>query len=121
MDAFFCMPDEASQNWLELCGSQGSILATGTIGQAADGTMTAILKSGAQAYEARQTRTDGRVLPIEPRPFNTYRAEIEEFGCSILEGREPSISAALGLRNQRILAACYESARLDRTVSIPAR
>lgn len=120
VDAFFCMPDEASQNRLELCGSQGSVLASGTIGQAADGTMTAILKSGAQAYDACQARTEGGVVPIAPPPANTYRAEIEEYGCSILEGREPSNSGALGLQSQRILAACYESARLDRTVAIPA-
>jgi predicted dehydrogenase len=119
VDAFFCMPDEASQNRLELCGSQGSILASGTIGQAADGAMTAILKTGAEAYDAQQARTGGGVFPIAPPPVNTYRAEIEEFGRAILEGREPSNSAALGLHSQRILAACYESARLDRTISFP--
>ena len=35
VDTFFCMPDEASQNRLELYGSLGSILAHGTIGQGA--------------------------------------------------------------------------------------
>jgi predicted dehydrogenase len=118
VDAFFCMPDEASQNRLELYGSLGSILASGTIGQAADGTMTAILKSGAQAYDARQARAEGGVFPITPQPCNTYRAEIEEFGQAILDHRNPSHSAELGLQSQRILGACYESAKTATVVHL---
>ena len=55
-------------------------------------------------------------MPINPPPVNTYRAEIEEFSQAILEDREPSNSAALGLQSQRVLAACYESARTGRAL-----
>ena len=118
VDAFFCMPDEASQNRLELYGSRGSILAHGTIGQGAQGEMTAFLKDGVEGYDARQARTAGGGLPINPPPINPYRAEIEEFSQAILEHREPANNAALGLQSQRILAACYESARTGQVHSI---
>jgi predicted dehydrogenase len=120
VDAFFCMPDEASQNRLELYGSLGSILAAGTIGQGGQGEMTAFLTKGTGDYEADQARGSNGGVAITPPPQNTYRAEIEEFSQAILDHRDPTNSAELGLRSQRILAACYESARLERTVSIPA-
>jgi predicted dehydrogenase len=116
VDAFFCMPDEASQNRLELYGSKGSILAEGTIGQSDQGEMLAFLKEGAEAYDAQQARSHGGGTPIHPKPINTYRAEIEEFGEAILDGREPSNPARLGLRSQQVLAACYESARSGRVI-----
>lgn len=111
VDAFFCIPDEASQNRLELYGSLGSILATGTIGQGDRGSMTACLKAEAGGYDAQQARSSADTVPIAPAPANMYRAEIEEFGAAILEGREPSNGAGPGLRSQKVLAACYESAR----------
>lgn len=118
VDAFFCVPDEASQNRLELYGSGGSILASGTIGQGERGTMVAYLRAGEAGYDARQARGEGGCIPIEPEPANMYRAEIEEFGAAILEGREPSNGAEAGLRSQKILAACYESARRGAVVEV---
>ena len=118
VDAFFCMPDEASQNRLELYGSLGSILAQGTIGQGAQGEMTAFLKEGAGGYEAQQVRAVDGGLRINPPPVNPYRAEIEEFSQAILENREPSNNAAIGLQSQRVLAACYESARTGKVIPI---
>lgn len=118
VDAFFCMPDEASQNRLELYGSLGSILAKGTIGQGAAGEMAAFLKEGAAGYDAQQARAEGGGMEINPPPFNTYRAEIEEFSAAIIERREPANSAAIGLQSQQVLAACYKSARTGKVVSL---
>lgn len=118
VDAFFCMPDEASQNRLELYGSLGSILAKGTIGQGAAGEMVAFLKEGATGYDAQQARAEGGGMMINPPPFNTYRAEIEEFSAAIIEQREPANSAAIGLQSQQVLAACYKSARTGKVVSL---
>ena len=118
VDTFFCMPDAASQNRLELYGSLGSILAHGTIGQGAQGEMTAFLQQGTSGYDAQQARTADGGLRINPPPVNPYRAEIEEFGRAIFEKREPSNSAAIGLQSQRVLAACYESAQTDRAIQL---
>jgi predicted dehydrogenase len=117
VDTFFCMPDEASQNRLELYGTLGSILAQGTIGQGDRGEMLATLQEAKASYDAAQTRETAGALPINPAPVNTYRAEIEEFSQAILEEREPSNDAFQGMHSQRLMAACYESARTGRVVS----
>jgi len=117
VDAFFCLPDEASQNRLELYGSLGSILAEGTIGQGAAGEMIAYLKKRDTGHDAQQARSCSGGVAIHSEPVNTYRAEIEEFSQAVLEGRDPSNNAALGLQSQRVLAACYESARTGKVVT----
>jgi predicted dehydrogenase len=118
VDTFFCLPDASSRNVLELYGSQGSILAQGTIGQGAAGQMSALLESDHAVYDAQQARATGPGMTIAPEPVNTYQAEIEEFSRAILEDREPSIGGELGLRNQRILSACYRSAHSGAAVEV---
>lgn len=118
VDTFFCMPDEASQNRLELYGSLGSILAKGTIGQGSAGEMVAFLKEGTTGYDAQQARTADGGVAIAPTPINTYRAEIEEFSAAIIENREPSNNAATGLQSQKVLAACYKSARVGKVIKL---
>ncbi len=118
VDAFFCVPDHASQNRLELYGSAGAILAKGTIGQGDRGEMLAFLKGEAGTYDAQQARAAETGMPINPEPVNTYRAEIEEFSQAILEGKQPANNAQLGLQSQRVLAACYQSAREGRQIVV---
>lgn len=118
VDTCFCIPDNSSKNILELYGSGGSIIATGTIGQGAAGEMTAYIDSDISGYDAIQQRSSGEGLKINPLPKNTYLAEIEEFGNSILENRKPSNCFSLGLRNQQVLDACYRSAKTGTVVDI---
>ena len=118
VDTFFNIPDAASRNVLELYGSRGSILASGTIGQEPAGEMTAYLEAEGAAYEAQQARGAAEGIAISPEPVNTYRAEIEEFSQAIVDGREPLHGGELGLRSQRVLSACYESARTGRAMQI---
>lgn len=119
VDSFFCIPDESSKNILELYGSQGSILARGTVGQDPAGEMTAYLKKSAAGYDAQQARTEERGgLTIAPEPVNTYRAEIEEFSAAVIEGRELRYGAEIGLQNQKVMAACYESAKTGKVVEL---
>jgi len=118
VDTFFCIPDNSSKNVLELYGSKGSILANGTIGQGPAGQMTAFLEQDSEDYDAQQARTEAQGMVIDPEPVNTYQAEIEEFGQAIIDGRETLISGELGLRSQKVLTACYESARSGVVVEI---
>ena len=118
IDTFFCIPDNSSKNILELYGSKGSIIASGTIGQGSHGEMTAWLESDSSGYDAGQTRESGKGLNINPLPVNTYRAEIEEFSLAILEKREPYNNIMLGLESQKLMSACYESARTGKVVNI---
>jgi predicted dehydrogenase len=57
-------------------------------------------------------------IELKPPPVNTYQAEIEEFSQAILDGRESVLGGDLGLRNQRILEACHESAKTSKSVII---
>ena len=118
VDTFFCIQDNSSLNALELYGSKGSILATGTIGQASQGAMTAYLQPGEAGYEAQQSRSSGAGLKITPEPKNMYRAEIEAFSAALLDGGPNPLSSDIGLHSQKVLAACYESARTGRASSI---
>ena len=118
VDTFFCLPDNSSKNVLELYGSKGSILAKGTIGQAPAGQMVAFLEQDSEEYDAQQERTKAQGIIIAPEPVNTYQAEIEEFGRAIIDDREPVISGELGLRSQKILTACYESARSGKVIGV---
>ncbi len=118
VDTYFCIPDNSSKNILELYGSKGSILAKGTIGQGDSGEMIAYLEGDNQGYNAQQARNNGEGLVINPKAVNTYQAEIEEFSSAILEKREPENNAALGLQSQKLLAACYQSAKTVRIVEI---
>lgn len=118
VDTYFCIPDNSSKNVLELYGSKGSILAKGTIGQGSSGQMTAFLEEESSGYNAVQSRNAADGMEINPEPVNTYCAEIEEFSSAILEMREPENNALQGLHSQIILAACYESAKTGKTVSI---
>jgi predicted dehydrogenase len=106
VDVFFCIRDEGCKNALELYGTRGSILATGTLGQGSQGEMTACLPD------------EGKVEKLTPKPQNTYRAEIEAFSAALLAGKPNPLPAELGLRSQKIIAACYESAKSGRAIEI---
>ncbi|MBL7189297.1 MAG: Gfo/Idh/MocA family oxidoreductase [Phycisphaerae bacterium] len=118
VDTFFCIPDASSKNVLELYGSQGSILAKRTIGQGPAGQMVAFLEGEDKGYDAQQARGADNGMIIAPDPVNTYRAQIEEFTQAIIDDREPAIGAELGLRSQKVLAGCYESARSGKAVEV---
>jgi predicted dehydrogenase len=118
VDACFSIPDQASKNRLELYGSLGSILAEGTIGQGSQGRMAAYLEEAGAAYDAQQAREAGGGIEIATAPVNTYRAEIEEFSAAILEGRPCQVSGEDGLHSQKVLAACYQSAREGRVCEV---
>ena len=118
VDTFFCIPDAASKNALELYGAKGGILAKGTIGQGQAGEMTAFVERSGEGYDAQQARTAGQGEPINPPPVNMYRAEIEEFSQAILDKRPSAIDAEIGLRSQKVLSACYRSAKIGRAVAV---
>jgi len=118
VDTYFCIPDNSSKNILELYGSKGSILAKGTIGQGPAGEMTAWLEGDSSDYNAQQERNSGDGIAINPKPVNTYLAEIEEFSSALLEKREPLNNYTLGLRSQKVLEACYESAKTGKVITV---
>ncbi|MEN8255793.1 MAG: Gfo/Idh/MocA family oxidoreductase, partial [Verrucomicrobiota bacterium] len=118
VDTFFCIPDASSKTRLELYGSKGSILAEGTIGQGEAGGMVAYLEEDVAGYDGLQNTGGGEGAVIAPEPVNMYRSEVEEFSASILENRSSALGAETGLRSQKVLSACYESARTGQAIEI---
>lgn len=119
VDCLFNMPDEASENRLEVYGSGGSLLAEGTIGQSFGGTLRMLSTSGG-AYDAAQNRAAGatRWRKIPPAfSDNPYLGEIRGFTAALCAGRPPPVDGNAGLHVQRVLSACYrsvESGRFER-------
>lgn len=111
VDCLFNVPDESSLNRLELYGSGGSILAEGTIGQGDPGTMTLRSSGPASEYESKQQRDDIGGVAVCPEQTNVYRAQVEAFSLSIIDRTKPPVSGSDGLWNQRVLQACYQSAK----------
>lgn len=119
IDSFFSVPDASSKNILEIYGTKGSILARGTISQMPTGEMTAYLEKEEKGYEAKQGRAITSVEEkIELTPMSTYQAEIEHFSDCIEKGLEPAISGEDGLWSQKVILACYESARSGKVVKL---
>ena len=118
VDSYFSIPDASSKNVLEIYGSRGSILARGTLGQTPGGEMTVYREKEEKGYEAEQGRSTSVEEKIEPAPINTYQAEIESFSQCIEKDSEPGISAEDGLWSQKVILACYQSARSGQAVKL---
>jgi predicted dehydrogenase len=118
VDTFFCIQDQSSKNALELYGSKGSILASGTIGQQSQGEMTAWLQAAPSGYQSAQDRQKSGGFKISPEPKNIYRREIEAFSQALLDDTPNHLPGELGLRSQRVLSACYESAGTGRVIDV---
>jgi len=120
VDNYFNIPDAAAQNFLELYGTRGCILAKGTIGQSSTGKLTIYTSEAAKGYEATQTRaqTGIRIEEVEPPVRNIYRAEIEHLSDCILKDLEPINSGDESIKDQQVVSAAYKSAETGRVVHI---
>ena len=116
VDCFFCIPDEASRTRLEIYGSQGAVLAEGTIGQSQAGKVEVMLGLGGAGYDAVQSKDVVRKFQRLPFPaINPYTAECSYFADCILRGEPPAINGAAGaLRNMGLIEKAYESSKLGR-------
>ncbi|MHC4221393.1 MAG: hypothetical protein ACYST9_03150, partial [Planctomycetota bacterium] len=76
------------------------------------------LEESGKSYDAQQAETVSESLSIKPEPVNMYHGEIEELNRAIVENRQPINNAQIGLRSQKILAACYESAKTSKSIQV---
>ena len=111
VDAFFCIPDEASRTRLEIYGSQGSILTEGTIGQSKAGRMEGIFGLGDAEYDAGQDKDVTRKLAKIPfKPVDPYTAQCAYFADCILNRRKPKLNDANNaLRLMKLVEKAYGS------------
>ncbi len=120
VDAFFCIPDEASKTRLEIYGSMGSLLAEGTIGQGSGGKLEGIFKKDAAGYDAIQSKDEALSFSdIGFDQVNPYTAECEYFANSVLEKKEPGIN---GLDNSlhimEVTEKAYSSYKTGRILTV---
>ncbi|MGI6082294.1 MAG: Gfo/Idh/MocA family protein [Limnochordia bacterium] len=117
VDSNFNVPDVAATNVLEIYGTKGSVIGSGTIGQDSGGRLTGRLEREDRGYDAQQQR----VTVAEELPFtqvNPYRAEVESLIRAIKNDTTPEVSGEVGLRNLKVALAAYEAARLGKAVRI---
>jgi predicted dehydrogenase len=119
IDAFFNIPDEASENRLEIYGTGGCALAAGTIGQTGGGSCS-LIYSNPGGYNKNQNRNgiQGRQQCVWEEA-NPYTLEIESFGDTLLSGKTPEVPAEEALQVQQVIDCAYAAAREKRTVEIP--
>lgn len=119
VNALFNVPDAAAKNMLVVYGSRGGAWAFGTIGQDSGGQLHVTLEEKEAGYDAAQVRTEasGEVV-VAPDPVNIYRAHVDAMSQAIKEGTEPPVPGEVGLWSQKVIAACYESARTGRCIEV---
>jgi predicted dehydrogenase len=121
VDNYFNVPDEAAKNLLEVYGTQGSILAQGTIGQDPTGTFTSYLAPQGRGYSANQVRDTHSGVKAETHKYEgipMYGTIVKLFSQAIEEDGEPPVPAEVGLHNLRVIMAIYEAAHSGRPVKI---
>ena len=105
VDSFFNIKRPAGGNALELNGTEGSVLARGSIGQSSEGILRVSL-AGGEASE------------FSPEPVNIYRAEVEDLVRAINEDSDPVNTGEEATRDQAVADAAFESSRTGRTIRI---
>ncbi len=66
----------------------------------------------------QQTYQGGRTTITEPSTWDQFAAEIDAFSDAILHDRDVATPGEEGLRDMKILMACYDSAREGKTISL---
>jgi len=64
----------------------------------------------------RGTRSDGQ--PLHLPEVDQFAAEMDDFAQCVLQGKPSKVSGEEGLRDMKIMAAIYESARMGKTVKL---
>lgn len=118
VDSNFNIPDAASVAKLEIYGTKGSIVATGTLAQAEVGDV-AIYISEDVGYDANQNRSDNVSQTLEGTPLgNMYTKEVEQFGDACINDTEVPVTAESAIYDQKIVEAAYASAAEKKFVKI---
>ena len=121
VDNYFNVPDAAAKNFLEVYGTGGSILASGTIGQDPTGNVTSYLVPQGLGYSANQVRNQADGVKAETYHFEgqaMYGTMVKLFSKAIEEGGQPPVPAEVGYHNLVVLMAIYEAARSGKPVKI---
>ena len=102
VDVAFSVPNR--ENYLELYGTEGTLLARKTMGPFTDPAVKLITEAG---------ETD------VSQPFrNTYATEFAHFAECVEQGRKPDVGAREGIANLRLMEAIYRAAESGRRIAL---
>jgi predicted dehydrogenase len=121
VDNYFCVPDEAAKNFLEIYGSRGALLASGTIGQDPSGNLSSTLVQRERGYSANQVRdaeAAAETVQYQLEPQWTYGTIARLFAQAIEQGTEPQVGAEVGRHNLAIVLAAYEAVKTGKVVKL---
>ena len=104
---------------LEIYGTKGSIVASGTLAQDEVGTVNILISDDSLQYDANQTRNEIVPLSLEGTPLgNMYTKEVEQFGDAIINDTDVPVSIESAIYDQKIVEAAYESSDNKKFVAI---
>ncbi|HMA35873.1 MAG TPA: Gfo/Idh/MocA family oxidoreductase [Chloroflexia bacterium] len=95
-----------SRTSLEIHGTLGSLVTSGTLGQVAAGEAQLVTAAGTQ--------------PLTYVPCDLYQAELEAFGQAVRGAAPLAITGTAGLENLRVLRAAYRSSYWGGSATLPA-
>jgi len=117
VDSNFNIPDNAAECRLEIYGTKGSILASGTISQVEGGDFRLLLSQDSE-YSAIQDRSSTGEAEVNVTFGNMYTKEIASFGESILKGTPLAVPATDALQVQKIVEAAYRASKEGRMIEV---
>ncbi len=118
VDSNFNIPDAASVAKLEIYGTKGAIVATGTLAQAEVGNVSVYISEDV-GYDANQNRSDNATQSLEGTPLgNMYTKEVEQFGNACINDTEVPVTAESAIYDQRIVEAAYASAKEKKFIKV---
>ena len=117
VDSNYNIPDNAAECRLEIYGTKGSILASGTISQVEGGNFRLLLSQDSE-YSAIQDRSSTGETEVSVTFGNMYTKEIESFGESILNGTPVAVPATDALQVQKIVESAYRASKERRMIEV---
>ncbi len=119
VESNFNIPDAASVAKLEIYGTKGSIVATGTLAQDEVGTVNILISDDNLEYDASQARGELSAVSLDGVELgNMYTKEVEGLCNAIVSGTETPVSIESAIYDQRVIEAAYKSSESKKFVTV---
>lgn len=119
IDVHFNIPDEAAWGMLEIYGTKGSIIATGTIGQDGGGEIRLALSDSNTAYDSQQNRENKNAIQLlEYERQDIYARQITQMSEAIINNTEVFTTIQQAYETMRVIDALYRSSKEEKAVRL---
>ncbi len=119
VDSNFNIPDAASVAKLEIYGTKGSIVASGTLAQDEVGTVNVLISDDNVGYDASQSRGELSAVSLEKTSNgNMYTKEVEGLCDAIAANTDVPVSIESAIYDQKIIEAAYKSSEDKKFVAV---